>query len=404
MIIALFDSGVDHTHAAFRSDGAGSDGGFARAAGMSRQELGQFLTGAMAGGLAAAELAEFERLAHRAGAYEGASAWLLPGRDFAGHHPDSDLSETGTSTANIFDYNGHGTSAAGVLVRQGHAVLPVKIGYSLAPEISLPGLVAGCQWLLDERSRGLACDTAVWTFGISGTDYSGPFRELTEQMTSFGVKIYASGRGVYHNITAPGEVQLPSDLPQVVGIDELLVLDRYRAELPGGRHLFYHLPGSPRPPARLPAAAVYQAEQLAAAALERRAVVACCPADQVRTHLDLLNRSAALVLVTGATRPYVTSPLPYVFTVPVLVSADVVVGLPLDGETCRIVLTVQPRYVATAGFRSAGAKALGRTGRAVPAAHTGNGWTAAFGSSIAAPAGLRPCTVPNCRSNEENLS
>lgn len=393
MIVAVFDSGVDFTHAAF----GGTSAPFAEVTGYERPELAELFRKAVVGELPATELEHFVNRAPMHAQPSG-SGVILPGRDFAGHYPTFDLAERGESTTNVYDYNGHGTASASLLTRAGHTVLPIKVGYSLAPYISLGGLVAGCEWLLDQRIASLDCDVALWPFGLTVDEAVEAvfFAQLANEMRQHGVAIFASGRGVYQNNAAPDQRQIPSDVAAVIAVDEQVVLHRHVLALgTSEEQTCYHLPATPRPPrldrqlARVVVCTDAVADGWSGARAGDGPIVALCTAKDLRACMPYLNAFANVVIVTEADMPYVHSPLPYLFDVAVLVTTE---SIPYGLAGPRhVTLTPAGIFTALATTASRGARLIGTSGMAVPAAGTGSRWMAAFGASVAGPSALASC-------------
>jgi hypothetical protein len=316
MIVAVFDSGVDYTHSVFTD---GPEVSFERASGLPRLQFLNLFHAAVAGDITA-ELLDFFADHVPADSDLSTTSRLLSGRDFAGHHPTLDFGEHGVQTTNIFDYNGHGTTSAGTLVHNGHTVLPIKVGYSLAPEISPRGLVAGCEWLINEKLRGLDCTHAVWTFGSPADPEDRLFEELVAELSYYDITVYASGRGVYQNIVHPGQKQHPSDLCNVIAVDEHLHLTRYQLAWDGLCFHGYHLPATPRPVGIADESFLVQAQTVSEYA--GRSVVAVCTDADLRTVLPAVNGHARLLVVHHPDWPYIANPEPYLFDLPVIVTND----------------------------------------------------------------------------------
>jgi hypothetical protein len=388
MIVALFDSGVDFTHIAFEGESAP----FHDVTGFERDELAYIFRKAVFGELSTTELREFaERVPIHA--QPRGSGLLLPGRDFAGHHPSLDFAERGESTTNVYDYNGHGTASASLLTGAGHTVLPIKVGYSLAPYISLSGLVAGCEWLLDQRSNGLNCEVALWPFGmtVDNAEEVAFFEELANEMRLHGITIFASGRSVYQDNAAPTQQQVPSDVPSVIGVDEQIVLRKYILDLDSGaQQTCFHLPATPRPP-RLDQdlCDLITVTDPSIDTLPHGRVVVLCSAKHLRVCMPLLNSATdGVVVVTEAGTPYLHSPLPYLFDVSVLVTVE---SIDCDRKAGRITLAPAGMCTVLSTATSRDLRMIGTSGMAVPAAGTHCRWMAAFGASVAGPSAFASC-------------
>lgn len=100
MIVAVFDSGVDYTYEVFSVLPRMS---VETAGGMTTEVITHFVRLAISDRLCPADLEQFELMAERA-----ADAWpeadkLLPGVDFAGHHPMCSSAGDKLPSTNFFD-------------------------------------------------------------------------------------------------------------------------------------------------------------------------------------------------------------------------------------------------------------------------------------------------------------
>lgn len=392
MIIALFDSGVDPTHVTVAARGAPA---FERVAGLAPSRLRRILERAVRGAVTEDEISELEGAAVQAEWNAGLPPSLLPGWDFAGHYPRPDSRDYARSPSrNVFDYNGHGTPAAGILIGAGHVVLPLKVAYSMSPQVSLDGLEAACRWLVKAKAGGLSCERALWPFGVPGTELEPFFADLAARLQAAGVDVIASGRGVFHNLTAAGDTQVPSDLDGVTAVDERLILRRIElttdnAAVTGS---FALLPACPAPPVGTSIDGVLLAsppQDLPDAPTCQAYRVRICAAKELAEHGERVADGADALVIVDSPWPYVMHPLPYVFDIPVLVECDTassVSGLAVDGAgPVKLRFTDRGNLDLKAEQRSRSPRSWGITGVPVAAAHTRTKLTSGFGSSLAAP-------------------
>ncbi|NOK63678.1 MAG: hypothetical protein GFH27_549379n21 [Chloroflexi bacterium AL-W] len=364
-LIAVFDSGVDYKHHVFRLTDMMS---YEDIGGGSVEQLYQIRRAAIQGQLTTTDIVQYEH----AFPYDycpTASQLLVPVRDFAGLHPDYDMSDT--PTTNIFDINGHGTATAGIIAMRGIAVLPVKVAYSLIPEISLPGLIEACEWLIDQVHRGLPCNKAVWTFSSTDPDALPIYSELISQRSNVGITVWAVGRGVLESLESASLPLWPADIDSVIAVDEDLHLNRYMISQGEQLIVAHGLPGS----------VVWLDEKIAQDGGTTQIHIDCVTNDKLRS-TSHLNPSDVL-LVIDSIAPYVFRPDDEVFTCPVLVSTTPIDTILYPDKPVMI------RRISVGVFHpcclSSGKRKYGRTGILAPAALNPNGWVPAFGPSCAAP-------------------
>jgi subtilisin family serine protease len=368
-IVAVFDSGVDPLHESFGLTGPIT---YEEVGGMRLDRLREIRRAAIHGELSMSDIAEIVETFPREYQYPR-SPLVVPGRDFAGLHPDYDLCDA--PATNIFDLNGHGTATAGILVMAGHAVLPIKVGYSLVPEISLPGLVEACDWLVEMVRDGLPCTRVVWTFGSSDPDVEPIYIELMRQLSHTGITIWASGRGALDSVEDASSPLWPADIDQIIAVDEELHLAQYTIRQQNWGVIAYGLPGSTH----------VLDQQLATSHGKIDTQVLCVTNDKLRC-VDIDERQRYVTLVVGASRPYVFRPNDEVFPFPVLVTTAKIEGLPRPNELAMVwrngTCVFRPHYV------SSGRQRYGRTGILAPTALNPRGWVPTFGSSCAAPSAV----------------
>jgi hypothetical protein len=363
-VVALFDSGVDPLHEVFGGRAAGSDE-YEQVYGLPLDRLCEIRSAAIAGELDPDVLDDLEhRLRWTTHGTPGAVG-LLPGRDFAGLHPSSEPWDG--SRPGALDINGHGTAAAGLLARAGLRVLPVKVGYALAAEISLPGLVDACEWLAEQVDRGLPCRLALWPFGSTDPAAKEIYQELVEFLAHAGVEVVASGRGVFESVAAPDERLYPADLDTVLAVDETLTLAAYQVETPDGVHEAFLTPWGPGGRSRHLRAGWYD-------------VLAASP----EGGWTAARRASEVSMVTGREIPYVfrrDCPGP---RGPVLVVREAV---PLPART-RLRIAPAGTRTFRSNPESTAPHTAAPTGSLAPAALAPRDWIPTFGSSCAAPAAV----------------
>lgn len=229
--VALLDSGIDPTHRAFATESRESQPpppGVLRAIAELNTARRRIVHGNPCEPI---RLAESLTQAIPNGYWSARQCeGLWPARCFAGYGPPTVSSGSNRVPARLdnstMDLTGHGTAAAGILVRRGFHVLPLKVSFTAVNAVSMEGLVDACIWL-STLPKPVRPTIALWPFGTPDQDSREVFTELADILTQVGIAVYASGRGVFQNICEEGFAQFPADLSNVVAIDEFLRVTEY---------------------------------------------------------------------------------------------------------------------------------------------------------------------------------
>lgn len=274
---------------------------------------------------------------------------------------------------------GHGTAAAGVCVRLGYRVLPVKVSYTAVNGVDLSGLVDACLWIADGGPEVLP-DYVLWPFGVTDPESADLFSGLAGLLREHGIQVWASGRGAFTNLGPDSCGQWPSDLPEVVAVDESVDVTECIIRTDRGRSTpAWLVPGS----GEVRTGQVYRRKD--------------CHAFASAAHLDayLGTRPAStgpgLLLAQADLGSFPREPV--IAEMPTLLCGA---GL---GRWTDISIDATKSRIFAPRRRSEQPALLGTTGRLAPVACTLDGYAAVFGSSFALPCALPDRTEIGARSD-----